>query len=64
MDSRGAAFWAKIERENRELKAMNQILAEKVVELEDLVSELREAKRVDSEEARVSQASPVPGKKC
>jgi hypothetical protein len=53
-----------LERENRELRAVNDILLEKVMELEDLVEELREAGKGYLETSQVSSigSGRVPAK--
>lgn len=45
---------AALEREVRELRAVNRILAQKVVELEDLVAELKKARETDPKQSSVS----------
>jgi hypothetical protein len=48
------ASWAAIERESREVRAVNLILAQRVVESEDLVAELRQTIKEGSRGSRVS----------
>lgn len=49
-----APSWEAIERESREVRAVNLILARKVVELEDLVAELRQTIEAGAKGSRVS----------
>lgn len=45
-----------LERENEELRAVNEILAKKVIELEDRVAELQKAREADLQRLRVSDS--------
>jgi hypothetical protein len=52
-----AAPFTAVVRENEELKAANEVLAKKVVELQNLVAELRQAKEDDLISSQVSAVS-------
>jgi hypothetical protein len=48
------ASWEAVERDSREVRAVNLILAQRVVELEDLVAELRKTIEEGAKGLRVS----------